>query len=171
VISSIRAIFGKERGQRRPLDVNDLVRDTVSLVRRELEIQHVSLHLELAKALPQVVADRVQLQQAFLNLFINAIEAMNPVTDRSRSLSVKSEPCETQSILISVADSGTGIDSTHADRIFDPFFTTKTSGTGMGLSLCRSVIQDHGGHLWASPREPQGTIFHVRLPGVTSSDD
>jgi signal transduction histidine kinase len=171
VINSIRAIFRRERGGRRPLDLNDLVRDTLSLVRRELQIQSVSLDLNLAEGLPHVVADRMQLQQAFLNIFVNAIEAMNPVTDRPHSLSVKSARFDTHGVLISITDSGIGIDPTHANRIFDPFFTTKSRGTGIGLSLCQSVIQDHGGRIWSSPAEPQGTVFNIRLTNAARTQD
>jgi signal transduction histidine kinase len=165
VIDSIRSMLGRAGGERRPLDLNQLIRDTLSLVRRELEVQNVSLDLNLTEALPRVVADRLQLQQAFLNIFINAIEAMNPVTDRPHSLAVKSARFP-HGVFISITDSGIGIDPSQANRVFDPFFTTKSQGTGMGLSLCRSVIHDHGGRVWASPAEPRGTVFNIQLTNV-----
>jgi signal transduction histidine kinase len=169
VIDSIRAMFGKHRSEKGFLDVNALVHETLSLVRRELEMQRVSLQLELSDELPQVLADRVQIQQTFLNLFTNAVEAMNPVTDRARSLSVKSERRDLHDVLLTVQDTGIGIDRDHADRIFDAFFTTKSSGTGMGLSLCRSIVEAHGGRLWASARTPHGSTFFLRLPGAAPS--
>ena len=169
VIGSIRAMFGKAHGGRSLLDFNILVRETLTLLHDELELHRVSLQLDLTNEQRQVVADRVQVQQALLHLFTNAVEAMNPVIDRARSLSVKSE-WKDSDILLTVEDSGTGIDPVHADRIFDAFFTTKSNGTGMGLSLCKSIVEAHGGRLWAVARVPYGSTFFLRLPGNAVSD-
>lgn len=167
VVGSIRAMFSKQHTDKRLLGLNDLIREALALVRTELEMQRIAIQLRLAEDLPQVVADRVQIQQTILNLITNAIEAMNPIVDRERLLSVKSERYDSSDVLVTVEDSGMGIDQGHLDRIFDAFFTTKSKGTGMGLSLCRSIIQDHGGRLWASPRTPYGTAVCFQLPGET----
>jgi signal transduction histidine kinase len=111
-----------------------------------------------------VLAERIQLQQVILNLLSNAIDAMRPVTNRVRLLRVESAVHDSDGILITVEDSGTGIDPEDIDRIFDPFFTTKSNGMGLGLSICRSFIEAHGGRLWASAATPHGSIFHVALP-------
>ena len=115
------------------------------------------------------MADRVQLQQVFLNLIMNAVEAMSTVETRERSLLVKSELHEAYDVLITVEDSGSGIDPNDMDRIFDAFFTTKSHGMGLGLSICRSIIESHGGRLWASTRIPHGAVFYVQLPSDVSS--
>jgi PAS domain S-box-containing protein len=164
VIASIRSMFGKDRGETSPLTVNDLIGEVLNLVNGELVGHQISLQTEMRDGLPQVLADRVQMQQVLLNLIMNAIEAMSSVTDHERVLMVKSEEIESDHVLITLQDSGTGIDPTHMDRIFDAFFSTKDRGMGMGLSICRSIIESHGGQLWASPRRPHGTIFHVKLP-------
>jgi signal transduction histidine kinase len=116
--------------------------------------------------LPAVMAERVQLQKVFLNLIKNAVDAMSSITDHNRVLAIKSEGCESNNVLMTVEDSGTGIDPEHADHIFDAFFTTKTHGMGMGLSICRSIIELHGGKLWASARSPCGSRFCVKLPSI-----
>jgi signal transduction histidine kinase len=118
--------------------------------------------------LPPVMAERVQLQQVFLNLIKNAVDAMSSITDHNRVLAIKSEGCESNNVLMTVEDSGTGIDPEHADHIFDAFFTTKTHGMGMGLSICRSIIELHGGKLWASAGSPCGSRFCVKLPSIVS---
>ena len=114
------------------------------------------------------MADRVQMQQVLLNLTMNAVEAMSSITHRERVLTVRSEEFESDHVLITLQDTGSGIDPIHMDRIFDAFFTTKDRGMGMGLSICRSIIESHGGQLWASPNNPHGTNFHVKLPRVPS---
>jgi C4-dicarboxylate-specific signal transduction histidine kinase len=116
--------------------------------------------------LPEVMAERVQLQQVLLNLIMNAIEAMSSVTGRERLLIITSSLDEPANISITVEDTGNGIDPAHLHRIFDPFFTTKSHGMGLGLSICRSIIEGFGGRLWASPRSPVGAVFHLTLPSV-----
>jgi signal transduction histidine kinase len=124
----------------------------------------VSLRMELASSLPMILGDRVQLQQVMINLVMNGIEAMQLVTDRSRELVIRSRQDETQQVLVGVTDCGVGISVQDADRLFHPFFTTKSSGMGMGLSICRSIVEDHGGRLWAAANLPHGATFQFTLP-------
>jgi signal transduction histidine kinase len=120
--------------------------------------------MELSSDLPDVLGDRIQLQQVLLNLMINSIEAMQPVTDRQRELVIRSEQDETQQVRVTVMDCGIGLSTESAHGIFDAFVTTKSSGMGMGLSICRSIIQAHGGRIWASPNEPHGAAVQFTLP-------
>ncbi len=119
---------------------------------------------ELATDLPAAIGDRVQVQQVIMNLVLNGIEAMGTVADRPRSLVIRSQPADDDEVLIAVRDSGTGIDPKHERRLFDPFFTTKTQGMGMGLAICHSIIEAHGGRLWASRNSDYGTTFQFTLP-------
>jgi signal transduction histidine kinase len=164
VIASVRALFKKDTQARTPVDVDDLLREALALVDGELQNQKIVLRTRFAGGLPPVLAERIQLQQVILNLLSNAIDAMRPVTNRVRLLRVESAVHDSDGILITVEDSGTGIDPEDIDRIFDPFFTTKSNGMGLGLSICRSFIEAHGGRLWASAATPHGSIFHVALP-------
>jgi signal transduction histidine kinase len=135
------------------------------MVELDLRNHRVSVTTELRDGLPQLLADRGQLQQVFLNLIMNAIEAMGSVTDRARVLRVSSDIIQEPSgISVAVEDSGTGIKGEDKDLIFEPFFTTKSTGTGIGLSICRSIIESHGGSLRVSANKPYGTIFQVTLP-------
>ena len=164
VIQRVRALAKKTDTQKRLLDINDLAKAVVALVQRELLSNGVSLQVELAPALPMVVADPVQLQQVIINLIMNGIEAMQPVTDRPRELVVRSGQDEPGYALISVADCGVGIAAENVDRLFNPFFTTKSGGMGMGLSICRSIMEAHGGRLWATANVPHGATFQFALP-------
>jgi signal transduction histidine kinase len=164
VIDGIRAIFKQEGHQKSPLDVNEVIREVAALLQAEIRNGHVRVQSELAQGLPQVLASRVQLQQLIFNLLKNAIDAMRPVTDRVRELRIASAMHQTDAVLISVEDSGIGIDTKNIDRIFDPFFTTKLRGMGMGLSICRSIIEAHNGRLLALPGVANGSIFRVILP-------
>ena len=169
IIAGIRAMFRKDNLVRHPLSINDLVRDVLALVQAQLEHQQIRAQSELQDEIPQIVAERVQLQQVILNLIMNAIEAMSGVTDRERSLLVRSHRLQPDDVRITVADSGHGIDPKDSSRIFDTFFTTKAEGMGMGLSICKSIVEAHGGRLWAEPNVPNGSCFHVQLPvGETS---
>ena len=170
VISSIRAMFGEGRREKHSVKVNDLICDVLALIHAELERQHVALQMELSDGVSEIIADRVQLQQVLLNLFNNALEAMSSVTGRPHLLSVKSQTLEPGDISILVEDCGAGIDPKNMDRIFDAFFTTKARGMGMGLSICRSIIEAHGGQLWAAPGTTHGTIFYITLP-ISGFDD
>jgi len=172
VIESMRAMFRKDGGERaEQLDLNEVVRDVIGLLRDELEAQGVSVRLDLSGELPHVWTDRIQLQQVVLNLITNAVEAMNAVTDRARVLHVTTSAEPPDHVVMAIADSGSGVDPEHVDRIFDPFFTTKLRGMGMGLSICRSIVEAHGGRLWVSPGAPHGAVFHVRLPNAAASTD
>jgi PAS domain S-box-containing protein len=164
VIRRVRALANKTSLEKVPLDVNDVVRETIPLVQRELISHQVLLRMELAPALPIILGDRVQLQQVIINLVMNGIEAMQSVTDRPRELVVRSGQDEPGHALISMADCGVGIAAENVDRLFNPFFTTKSSGMGMGLSICRSIMEAHGGRLWATANVPHGATFQLTLP-------
>jgi signal transduction histidine kinase len=133
-------------------------------VQRELISHQILLPVELAPALPKILGDRVQLQQVIINLVMNGIEAMQSVTDRPRELVIRSRQDEKQQVLVSVTDCGVGISAENLDRLFNAFFTTKSSGMGMGLSICRSIIEAHGGRLWATANIPYGATFQFTLP-------
>jgi C4-dicarboxylate-specific signal transduction histidine kinase len=164
VIRGLRALAKKSGPQLTELVINDAIREVLALTRSELQRHGVVLHIDLSAADRPVLGDRVQLQQVLLNLIMNGVEAMSAVTDRPKMLAITSEAVEPGGLLVAVEDTGTGLDPATADRIFDPFFTTKPEGMGMGLSICRSIIEDHGGRLWATPNIPQGAIFRFRLP-------
>ncbi len=164
VIQRIRALAKKTEPQMVALDINDVIREAISLEQREMLSQRVSLRTELASALPPVLGDRVQLQQVVINLVMNAVEAMAPVTDRPRDILIRSQRDDANEVLVAVRDSGLGIDSENADRLFNAFFTTKPSGMGMGLSISRSIIAAHGGRLWAAPNADHGATFQFSLP-------
>ena len=164
VIRRVRALANKSDVEKAPLDINDVVKEVIALVQGELVSHRVSLRMEFANALPVVPADRVELQQVVINLVMNGIEAMQSVTDRPRELLIRSLQDETQQVLVSVTDCGVGISAENADRLFNAFFTTKTNGMGMGLSICRSIIEAHGGRLWASANLPHGATFQFTLP-------
>ena len=164
VIRRVRALANKSEIEKVPLDVNDVIREVMALVQRELVSHQVSLQMELAPTLPMILGDRVQLQQVIINLVMNGIEAMQSVTDRPRQLVIRSRHDEKQQVLVSVTDCGVGIPAENADRLFNAFFTTKSSGMGMGLSICRSIIEAQGGHLWATEVLPHGATFQFTLP-------
>jgi len=164
VIRRVRALAKKTDIEKVPFDVNDVVKEVIALVQHELISHRVSLRMELAPTLPMILADRVQLQQVIINLVMNGIEAMQSVTDRSRELVIGSHQDETHRVLVTVTDSGVGISAENADRMFNAFFTTKSSGMGMGLSICRSIVEAHGGRLWATANVPHGATFQFTLP-------
>jgi signal transduction histidine kinase len=146
--------------------VNELVREVLALTSHEMGKKDIRLQTALAEDPGlYVMGDRAQLEQVFLNIVMNAIEAMHPPTDR-RMLGVKTERTKSGAVLVTIADSGPGIDPDKLAKIFDTFFTTKSGGMGMGLSICRSIVQAHGGHLRASSEAPHGSVFHVELPSV-----
>jgi signal transduction histidine kinase len=154
----------KTADQKAPLHINEVVNEVISLVQHELSSHRVALRLELAPALPLVLADRIQLQQVILNLVINGIEAMQPVKHRPRELVIRTRQDETHHVLVTVCDCGVGVAAENADRLFDAFFTTKPSGMGMGLSICRSIVDAHGGRLSASDNAGPGATFQFTLP-------
>jgi len=164
VIEKIRLIFNPDSSPKALLDVNNLIREVIPLVRGEIENQRVTVRTELANDLPLVSANRTQLQQVIVNLVTNAVEAMHGVVDRDRVLRIETKIYDTRYLLVTVEDSGTGIDPKDRDSILEPFVTTKSNRIGMGLSICWSVIANHGGRLAVAPGQPQGSIFQVFLP-------
>jgi C4-dicarboxylate-specific signal transduction histidine kinase len=169
VITSIRAMFGKDVGETSRVDICILVGEVLELVGGELETHRILLRDDMHAGLPAVMAERVQLQQVLLNLIVNAIEAMSSVIGRERHLRIASGLDEQANVRITVEDTGSGIAPALLDRIFDPFFTTKSNGMGLGLSICRSIIEAYGGRLWATPRSPNGAAFHLSLPGAETA--
>jgi signal transduction histidine kinase len=168
VIASVRALFKRGTEQRVDIQINQLIRNALSLERMEFERRQVSLRLELAESLPDIFCDRVQLLQVILNLIRNAIEAMP--ADRARILRIRSEADESGDVLVSVVDSGTGIDKQDLARIFDPLFTTKQQGLGIGLSICKTIVENHHGHLWVTSAIGEGSTFYVKLPRFKATD-
>jgi PAS domain S-box-containing protein len=164
VIRRVRALAKKSDIEKVPLDVNDVIREVIGLVERELSGHLVSLRIELEPSLPAILGDRVQLQQVIINLLMNGIEAVRPITDRHRELVIRSGLDETHRAQVSVTDCGVGISAENADRLFNAFFTTKSSGMGMGLSICRSIVKAHGGRLSTSSNEGPGRRFNWFCP-------
>jgi PAS domain S-box-containing protein len=166
VIQRIRQLATKTDPQRARLEINDVIRDMLPLVRTEIRNHDVSLRLDLAPALPPVLGDRVQLQQVLINLVMNGIEAMASVADRPRELVIRSGPHGGDEVLVAVEDAGVGIDPNSVNQLFSAFFTTKPGGMGMGLSISRSIVEAHGGRLWATRNPTHGATFHFALPGM-----
>lgn len=166
VVENLRSMFRKESSERRPLDVNSLIENVLGLTRREAQKHGVEVQVSLFEGpMPETSGDQAQLEQVFLNLIMNAIEAMGSSTSDVRTLEIKSAASDTGDVLVTVADSGPGVPVEKFDKIFDAFFTTKPEGMGMGLSICRSIVDAHGGRLWAS-RGDRGLTFYVWLPGL-----
>ncbi len=163
VIGRIRAMARRAPLQMYSLDINEVIREVIALTRTEMERNNVVLQTELDGRIPRIVGDRVQLQQVVLNLIMNSIEAMRE-SDR-RELKVKSQTDGARNVLVSVDDAGPGLDAESRDRIFDAFYTTKPDGTGMGLAISRSIVEGHGGRIWATANEPRGAIFQFVIPG------
>jgi predicted ATPase/signal transduction histidine kinase/GAF domain-containing protein len=163
-IRRVRALAMKTDTQMAPLNLNEVVSEALTFVQHELLSCGVTLRTELATALPLILADKVQLQQVILNLVINGTEAMQAVTDRSRELVIRSEQDDAQQVRLTVTDRGVGFSEENAERLFDAFFTTKSSGMGMGLSICRSIIEAHGGRIWAASNGAQGAAIRFTLP-------
>jgi PAS domain S-box-containing protein len=168
VIQRVRALCRKSELQLVRLDIGELIDDSLLLVQREMRDHHVSLQRDLPPTLPPALGDRVQLQQVIINLVLNAMEAMASITERPRDLIIRSQQ-DRDHILVAVEDSGTGIDPALIDRLFGSFYTTKPGGLGMGLSICRSIIEAHGGKLWASPNAGPGATFQFTLQSAPTS--
>ena len=166
-IKSIRALARKSSPENILLDINVTIQEALIFIRSELRRHAITIEHHLSSNLPHVVGDRVQLQQVVLNLMINSIEAMSAGKNQPRMLQLSSEMDGIGDVLISISDTGIGLDPTKIDQIFEPFFSTKPDGIGMGLSICRSIIEAHGGRLWASPNLPNGSTFRFTLPAVT----
>jgi PAS domain S-box-containing protein len=165
IISRIRSQFEKGVPNQEGLNVNEIIPETIALLRGEAMRYNISVRTELGADLPQIVGDRVQLQQVAMNLIVNSIEAMKDV-DGTRELVIKSERAENKQILVSFTDTGIGLSPQLAEQIFEPFFTTKPRGTGMGLRISRSIIESHGGRLWAVGSPGRGATFHLHLPAA-----
>jgi PAS domain S-box-containing protein len=163
IISRVRQLFKNGTPERELIDVNDVVREMIVLLRGEAVRHNISVRTELAGELPPVMGDRVQLQQVMLNLIMNSIDAMTNV-DGMRELAINSRLVENDKILVSVSDTGVGLPPQHADKIFNAFFTTKLDGTGMGLRISGTIVESHGGRLWADGNPPRGASFHFTLP-------
>jgi C4-dicarboxylate-specific signal transduction histidine kinase len=163
VVQRLRALARKAPAERRPIDLNDVVTDSIALLQREIQNRRVVLKMELASGLPAVVADRIELQQVVINLMVNAMQAMERVTERPRLLTVRTTR-EKDQALLAVQDAGVGLDSASLARLFNPFFTTRPEGLGLGLSICRSIVEAHGGRIWASTNDGSGATFQFALP-------
>ena len=163
IIARIRKLFKKGAPQREPVDVNEIIREMTVLLRNEANRHSVSINSELGADLPKAMADRLQLQQVLMNLMLNSVEAMKDTS--GGELVVRSRQGDDGDLLVSVSDTGVGMTSAQQERIFDAFFTTKPEGTGMGLSISRSIIESHDGRLWATANSGRGAIFHFTLPG------
>ncbi len=170
IIKSIHAMARKSEPEVAPFDMNHAIEEILGLLQSEFRRCDIALETDLSPNLQNVVADRVQLQQVILNLVMNGIEAMSEVTERPRILRVSTR-CHGADLIVAVADTGKGLDPVRQDRIFDAFFTTKSQGMGMGLAICRSIVEAHGGELSALPRLPHGSVFQFVLPGICGDKD
>jgi C4-dicarboxylate-specific signal transduction histidine kinase len=165
VIDRVRALVKKAPPRKDRLDINEIILEVIALTRSEVHRNRVALQVQLLSGLPPISGDRIQLQQVILNLIINAIEAMSGMSDGPREVLVGSRNDGADDVLVAVRDSGRGLDAERLDHLFDAFYTTKPNGLGMGLAISRSIIEAHGGRLWATPNGPRGAIFQFMLPG------
>jgi signal transduction histidine kinase len=167
IVDGVRSMFRKGAHGQKLFDVNDLIQETLTMVDLDVRTQRIAVATELGNGLPQLFGDRGQLQQVFLNLISNAIEAMSSVTGRTRDLRIRSFLVqELSEVVVTVEDSGIGIEGHGSKQIFEPFFTTKSTGTGVGLTICRVIVEAHGGSLQASTNKPYGAVFQVTLPSA-----
>ena len=164
IIHRIRGLIKRAPSRNDRLDINETIREVIALTRSEVQRNRVSLQTRLANGLPLVQGDRIQLQQVILNLIVNAVEAMSGASEGARELLISTGKDASNAVLVAVRDSGSGLDPEGLDRLFDAFYTTKPSGMGMGLSICRSIIEAHGGRVWAMANVPQGAVFKFTLP-------
>jgi C4-dicarboxylate-specific signal transduction histidine kinase len=163
IINRIRSLFKRGTPQRELVDVNEVIREMLVLLRSQAIRYSISMRTEQSESLPRIMGDRVQLQQVLMNLIINAIEAMKDM-DGPRELTVKSQKAEDEQVMVTVSDTGVGLPAQQADQIFNAFFTTKPEGTGMGLRISRSIVESHRGRLWADGNSSRGASFHLTLP-------
>ena len=170
IVQRLRDLFKKTTSMTASVDMNAVIEDTISLVHHETERNKIFLRTELHPGVPSVSGDRVQLQQVILNLAMNGIESIAGLDTEPKRLMIRSTLLNTRELVVSVEDTGLGIEAEHADRLFAPFFTTKPQGIGMGLPICRSIIEAHGGRLWAAKNEPRGAVFHFALPVTAPSE-
>jgi C4-dicarboxylate-specific signal transduction histidine kinase len=169
IIERIRDHIKKAPPQKHRLDLNEAINEAIGLARSAIAGHAVSLHTHFAEEVLPVQGDRVQLQQVLLNLVLNAVEAMDAVKAEARELSISTEQTRTKGVLVTVRDSGPGTDPKNLERIFEAFYTTKSNGVGMGLAICRSIIEAHGGRLWAEANELRGAVFRFTLPNAENS--
>jgi PAS domain S-box-containing protein len=169
VIDRIRALVKKAPPRQDQLEINEAILEVIEITRGELLRNGVSLQTELARGLPLIQGDRIQLQQIVLNLIMNAVEAMRGASIESRDLLISTVADKSIGVLVAVRDSGPGLEPERFERLFDPFYTTKPGGMGMGLSICRSIVEAHGGRVWATANVPQGACFHFSLPADGAS--
>jgi signal transduction histidine kinase len=163
-VSRIRDFSKKAPVRRQSLEVNEAILEIMRLTRSAMSDNGVLVKKQLSESLPRILGDKVQLQQVILNLIMNAIEAMGEVSEGPRELLISTSNAESGSVLVAVGDSGPGLPGASPERLFDAFYTTKASGLGIGLSICRSIVEAHGGRLWATPNEPRGAVFYMMLP-------
>ncbi len=171
VIGSVRAMFRKDSQTKEPINVNNLIKEVLGFVRSELQMQEVLIQTELTEPLPLVLGHSGQLQQVILNVVRNAAEAMASTSNRARILRVNTAIHDRADVLLSIQDSGTGIDPKQVNRIFESFFTSKSEGMGIGLSICRSIVEAHGGKIWASSDGHHGSVFNILLPTIKSETE
>jgi len=171
IMSRIRDFSRKAPGKRQDLEINEAIVDIMRLARAAMSEHGVVLKTQLSEGLPRIFGDRVQLQQVILNLVMNAIEAMSEVREEPRELLISTGNADPDGILVTIGDSGPGLPDANPERIFDAFYTTKASGLGMGLSICRSIVEAHGGRLWATPNKPRGTVFCIAAIGEESIEN
>jgi PAS domain S-box-containing protein len=170
IVSHVRLLFKKGSSQREPVDVNEIIREMIVLLHNETMRYSIVVQTRLAENLPKIMGDRVQLQQVMMNLILNSIEAMRDVKG-ARELAIKSEPAENGKIMISVSDTGVGLPTQAMDQLFNAFFTTKDHGTGMGLSISRSIVESHEGRIWAAGNSPRGANFYFTLPASVEAHE
>lgn len=169
VIKRIRDLLHKAPPEKAPLSINETIHEVIPLVSSDVLRSQIKLLVELSADLPPVIGDRIQLQQVILNLILNAKDAMSAAQTNPRELLITSRKGESGQVVVAVRDSGNGLDPESLTRVFTPFFTTKPAGMGMGLAISRSIIEAHGGRLWATPNEPQGAVFQFALPAENES--
>jgi signal transduction histidine kinase len=164
VIGRIRALLKHDKPKYTPLEINDVIKEVVTITQSALEARGITVRIDLPPGQPRALGDRVQLQQVLLNLIMNGADAMSLVASGRRILGLSSRVESSDDILVSIEDSGTGLEEGLSDRIFDPLFTTKPNGMGMGLAICKSIVEGHGGRIWAVPGSPNGTVFQFTVP-------
>ena len=166
IVGRMRDQIKKAPPRKERFDLNEAIDEVIVIVRSTIVKNSIVVRTRLMDGLVPIWGDRVQLQQVLVNLILNAVESMSSVEDRARELSIRTEQSQTGGILVSVGDSGPGIAPGNLERVFEPFYTTKTSGVGMGLSICQTIINGHGGRLWVVANEPRGAVFKFTLPAV-----
>jgi C4-dicarboxylate-specific signal transduction histidine kinase len=168
VIVRLRALFAGRNAATEAVDLNEATREVIALSVSELQRNRVTLRTELDESLDPVRGDRIQLQQVILNLLMNAFAAMSAIDDRPRLMVIKTDRDANRGVRFLIRDNGVGIAADHIERIFDPFYTTKSNGLGIGLSVSRTIVENHGGRLWGSPNESGGATFAFSIPDQVS---